>query len=128
MRAARVTFTSVSFAVSSPTSACARTASTTAAAGTVPVMPRSGARKIGSSAIMPAFSTRSPMRTRAPVTVASALRTGRGGVDCAIAAALKEIEAARVSAKRIMVVPQRIRLEVACSIWSAAVITFEFIS
>jgi hypothetical protein len=29
---------------------------------------------------------------------------------------------------RIMAVPQRIRLEVDCSIWSAAVITLPFIS
>ena len=47
VRLARVTITSFKPAVSSPISAWARTASITASAGTAPVVPRSGARKIG---------------------------------------------------------------------------------
>ena len=54
-----------------------------ASVDTAPVVPRSGARKIGMSATGPAFSTRSPMRTTSPVTVTLARSAGRA--DCAAA-------------------------------------------
>ena len=68
-RLARVTITAESPRVSIPMSWCGRIASTTRSVGTAPRVPRSGARKIGTSATGPAFSTRSPMRTISPVTV-----------------------------------------------------------
>ena len=130
-RLARVTRTSSMPPVSSPTSACVRTASTTAEAGTVPVEPRSGARKIGTLAMMPALSIRSPTLTTGPVTVTSAFSCGCSGcsVSCAAAEALSAARAVKARARvRIMVLPQRIRLAVVDSIWSAAVMTLPFIS
>jgi hypothetical protein len=53
----------------------------------------------------------------------------RGGA--ALAAKLpppSSISVARAMTMRIMAIPQRIRLEVADSIWSAAVMTLPFIS
>ena len=83
VRAARVTTTSRTSPVSSPISAWARTASTTASADTVPVEPRSGERKIGTFDTMPAFSIKSPMRTMSLVTTVSALSLGCGGSSAA---------------------------------------------
>ena len=96
--------------------------------GTDPVWPRSGARKIGTPAAGPAFSTRSPIRTTSEVTVTSSF--SRGALDCGLAAASwpSARRSARAVAMRIMALPQRIRLEVACSIWSAALMTLPFIS
>ncbi len=70
------------------------------------------------------------MRTMSPVTTASALSRGRG--DCVSAAAagadrIPRSDRAAMSV-RIMASPQRSRLDVADSIWSAAVMTLEFIS
>ena len=41
---------------------------------------------------------------------------------------LKELVSVTSEVVRIMALPQRIRLEVACSIWSAALMTLPFIS
>ena len=73
------------------------------------------------------------MRTISPVTIASGLSAGRAGVDlpatCALAETTSAVSAmSAVMVVRIMANPQRIRLDVADSIWSAAVMTLAFIS
>ena len=74
VRLARITSTSVSPRVSMYVSLCGRMASTMRAVDSTPDWPRSGERKTGTSATAPAFSTRSPIRTRSPVTEISAFR------------------------------------------------------
>ncbi len=77
VRLARVTAISARPRVSRP-NGCGAAAPrrSRVAAGTVPVWPRSGARKIATSATAPAFSIRSPMRTISLVTMASRLSAG----------------------------------------------------
>src|SRR5580704_4348758 len=65
---------------------------------TSPVVPRSGARKIGMSATGPAFSTRSPMRTTSLLTVTLEISAGSGGgAVCATALAQSASSAAQVA-------------------------------
>ncbi len=103
---------------------------------TAPVVPRSGARKIGMSATGPAFSTRSPMRTTSlsTVTVARSAAAGAqcgGDVRCGAAGQASSSNASaarRAGADHGEDLSQRANCEVVCSIWSAAVTTLEFIS
>src|ERR1700733_5706277 len=70
---------------------------------TAPVVPRSGARKIGTSATGPAFSTRSPMRTRSPLTITLAVSAGGVVVVCAAATPQSASRNAKLAAiRRVM--------------------------
>jgi hypothetical protein len=129
-RLKRVTTTSRSPPVSRRSMPCGRSASEMRATGTVPVSPRSGARKTAISAAAPAFSTRSPIRTISEETTTSSFSCGTlaGAAVSDWASWPSTTRTASAKAMRIIVVPQRIRFEVADSIWSAAVMTLPFIS
>src|SRR5580704_2853268 len=68
---------------------------------TAPVVPISGARKIGTSATGPAFSTRSPMRTTSLETMALALSAG-AGVSAAAAPPSVSTRAKVATVSRVM--------------------------
>ncbi len=132
VRLARVTITSCTSPGSSPTSAWARTAASTASAETTPVAPRSGERKIGTfgddAGVLDQIADAHDVAGDGGLRL-QARPFGGGGRPTAAADSARLAKAATATMNlRVMVMPQRIRLEVADSIWSAAVITLAFIS
>ena len=102
-----------------------------ARAGTLPVWPRSGARKIGDvgggAGVLDQVADAHDVAADRDRSL-EPRRAGR-----AVLARRRRCRAQRQAARarmtmRIMAAPQRIRLEVADSIWSAAVMTLAFIS
>ena len=78
----------------------------------------------------PAFSTRSPMRTTSPVTMTLAVMpaSARAPDPRPRREREQERESADAGADHGEHLSQRISCAVVCSIWSAAVMTLEFIS